>query len=98
MGAQPSTIEQLNIILSSELESLTTDTNQALIELSISDKQKDTLLFSGEFDIQNKSGKSLLLFTLNRSNDQWQFSPKHQNIDGDLRYLCEKYGIELSDD
>lgn len=98
LGAQPSTIEQLNIILSSELESLTTDTNQALIELSISDKQKDTLLFSGEFDIQNKSGKSLLLFTLNRSNDQWQFSPKHQNIDGDLRYLCEKYGIELSDD
>ena len=98
LGAQPSAIEQLDFILSSELESLTTHTNQAPIKLSITDKQKNTLLFSGEFDIQNKSGKSLLLFTLNRINNQWQFLPKHQNIDGDLRYLCEKYGIELSDD
>lgn len=98
LNLQPTNIEQLNFVLSSELESLATDPQQAPIELSITDKQQNTLLFSGEFSVQNKSGKSLILFTLNRTGKQWQFAPKHQNIDGDLRYLCEKYGVELSDD
>ena len=98
LNLQPANIEQLNFALSSELENLATDSPQAPIQLSILDKQQNALLFSGEFDVQNNSGKSLILFTLNRAGKQWQFTPKHQNIDGDLRYLCEKYGIEISDD
>ena len=98
LNLQPANIEQLNFALSSELENLATDSTQTPIQLSIIDKQQNALLFSGEFDVQNKSGKSLILFTLNRAGKQWQFTLKHQNIDGDLRYLCEKYGIEISDD
>ena len=98
LNLQPTDIEQLNFVLSSELESLTNDPKQTPIKLSIINKQENTLLFSSEFDVQNKSVQSLLLFTLNRKGNQWQFMPKNQNIDGDLRYLCEKYGIELSDD
>ena len=98
LNLQPANIEQLNFALSSELENLATDSTQTPIQLSIIDKQQNALLFSGEFDVQNKSGKSLILFTLNRAGIQWRFTPKHQNIDGDLRYLCEKYGIEISDD
>ncbi len=98
LNLQPANIEQLNFALSNELENLATDSTQTPIQLSIIDKQQNALLFSGEFDVQNKSGKSLILFTLNRAGKQWQFTPKHQNIDGDLRYLCEKYGIEISDD
>ena len=98
LNLQPTDIEQLNFVLSSELESLANDPKQTPIKLSIINKQENTLLFSSEFDVQNKSVQSLLLFTLNRKGNQWQFMPKNQNIDGDLRYLCEKYGIELSDD
>ena len=98
LNLQPVNIEQLNFALSSELENLATDSLQTPIQLSILDKQKNALLFSGEFDIKDKSGQSLILFTLNRAGKQWQFTPQHQNIDGDLRYLCEKYGIEISDD
>ena len=98
LNLQPANIEQLNFALSSELENLATDSLQTPIQLSIFDKQQNALLFSGEFDIKDKSGQSLILFTLNRAGKQWQFTPKHQNIDGDLRYLCEKYGIEISDD
>ena len=98
LNLQPANIEQLNFALSSELGNLANDSTQTPIQLSIIDKQQNALLFSGEFDVQNKSGKSLILFTLNRAGKQWQFTPKHQNIDGDLRYLCEKYGIEISDD
>ncbi|MBH0086378.1 NYN domain-containing protein [Psychrobacter sp. SCQQ22] len=97
LNHQPTSIEQLNFVLSSELESLAIDPQQTSIKLNITDEQQNTLLFSGKFDVQNKSGKSLILFTLNRTGNQWQFVPKHQNIDGDLRYLCEKYGVELSD-
>ena len=98
LNLQPANIEQLNFALSSELENLATDSLQTPIQLRILDKQQNALLFSGEFDIKDKSGQSLILFTLNRAGKQWQFTPKHQNIDGDLRYLCEKYGIEISDD
>lgn len=98
LNLQPANIEKLNFALSSELENLATDPPQTPIQLSILDKQQNALLFSGEFDIKDKSGKSLILFTLNRAGKQWQFMPRHQNIDGDLRYLCEKYGIEISDD
>lgn len=99
LNNQPISIDQLTFALSSELlDSLSLYVEQASIKLTITDKQKNTVLFTGEFDIQNKVGKSLLLFTLNRSGNQWQFVPKHQSIDGDLRYLCDKYGVELSDD
>lgn len=98
LNLQPNDIKQLNFTLSSELESLAHGSKQAPIRINIINKQKDTLLFSGEFDTKNKSTQSLLLFTLNRIENQWQFVPKHQSVDGDLRYLCEQYGIELSDD
>lgn len=97
LSAQPIAINQLNFALSGELDSLDLHTEHPLIELSITDTQDNSVLFSGEFNINNKSGKSLLLFTLSRENKQWRFAAMHQSIDGDLRFLCEKYGVELSD-
>lgn len=98
LGAQPTAIDQLAFALSGELDRLDSYLGQAPIELSITDMQDNKLLFSGEFDINNKANKSLLLSTLSRENNQWRFAPMHQGLDGDLRYLCEKYGVELSDD
>ena len=97
LSKQPTDINQLVFVLSSELESLATDPHKAPIELSISDTQQNQSLFMGTFDTHNKSGKSLVLFTLTRNGNQWLFSPQHRNIEGDLRFLCEKYGVELSD-
>lgn len=96
LSHQPTDIEQLKFALAIEFDGLSTDPKQAPIKLNITDKQQQKL-FSGEFDMTNKSGKSLLLFTLDRVGNQWQFIAKQQLIDGDLRYLCEKYGVELSD-
>ncbi|TXD98319.1 NYN domain-containing protein [Psychrobacter frigidicola] len=99
LSKQPAAIEQLTFTLSSELlDSLSLYLGQISVELNITDTQSNIVLFSGEFDLQNKTSKSLLLFTLTRAGNQWQFAPKHQSIDGNLRYLCEKYGVELSDD
>lgn len=98
LSAQPSAINQFAFALSSELDSLDLHLGQAPIELSITDTQDNSVLFSGNFDINNKASKSLLLSTLSRENNQWRFAPMHQGIEGDLRYLCEKYGVELSDD
>ncbi len=98
LDSQPSEITQLNFILSSELESLASDQQLDAIEVVVIDKQQNNLLFSGEFDVQKKLGKSLILFSLIRASNQWQLVPKHQSIEGDLRHLCEIYGIELSDD
>ncbi len=99
LSKQHSLIEQLTFALSSELlDNLSLYLGQTCVELSIVDTHNNTELFSGDFDLQNKHSKSLLLFTLIRADNQWQFVPKHQSIDGDLRYLCEKYGVELSDD
>ena len=97
LSAQSIAINQFDFILSSELDSLDLHTEHSVIELNITDTQDNSVLFSGEFDIHSKLGKSLLLFTLNREHDQWRFKPMHQSIDGDLRFLCEKYGVELSD-
>ena len=98
LNLQSSDIRQLNFTLSSELTSLADDSKLTPIKVNIINKQEDTVLFSGEFDATNKSAQTLLLFTLNRTGNQWQFVPKHQSIDGDLRHLCEKYGVELSND
>lgn len=98
LGAQPNTIEALTFVLSGELESLSSDPHQVPIVLKITDTVENEILFLGEFDIQNKASQSLLLFTLSRTNNLWKFIPKRQNIDGDLRHLCEQYGIEISDD
>lgn len=95
---QSADIEQFAFALSSELSSMTADPRQPVVQLAISDQHSNLCLFSGDFDISKKSGKSLLLFTLTRMGDQWQFVPKHQNIEGDLRALCEQYGVEISDE
>lgn len=98
LSRQPKDIDELVFVLSNEVESLASDPHQAPIVLTITDSAKNDILFNGEFGIQNKSGQSLLLFTLSRKNKLWEFKPKHQNIDGDLRDLCKQYGIEISDD
>ena len=61
--------------------------NCPIIEVTINNRHKGTL-FSQEFDVQNKTGKNLLLFTLNRVNSDWQFLPQNTIISGDLRELC----------
>ena len=104
LRAQPTAIQQFAFALSSELSSMTTDPRQPVIQLTIDDQLSNLCLFSDDFDISQKTGKSLLLFTLARLDkpsqaaDQWQFVPKHQNIEGDLRALCEQYGVEISDE
>ena len=57
------------------------------IELTISNRHK-SMLFSEEFNVQNKTGKNLLLFTLDRIGNGWQFSPRNTVIGSDLRELC----------
>ena len=61
--------------------------NCPIIEVTINNRQKG-ILFSQEFDVQNKTGKNLLLFTLNRVNSEWKFLPQNTIISGDLRELC----------
>ncbi|MDO5769773.1 MAG: TerD family protein, partial [Psychrobacter sp.] len=104
LRAQPTVIQQIAFALSSELSSMTADPRQPIVQLTIDNQQTNLCLFSDDFDISQKTGKSLLLFTLARLDnpsqgaDQWQFIPKHQNIEGDLRTLCEQYGVEISDE
>lgn len=98
LSAQPNAIDQIAFVLSAELDSLNLYLGQAPIELIITDRQNNSVLFSSEFSINDKASQSLLLSTLSRENNQWRFAPKDQTINGDLRYLCEKYGVELSDD
>lgn len=58
-----------------------------IIEVTINQRHKGILL-SKEFNVQHKTGKNLLLFTLNRVNNEWQFLPQNTIISGDLRDLC----------
>ena len=100
LTCQPNDITQLIIVLSSELDSIETASHQPYIKVTVHDAQKETLIFSEQFDAPQKSGKSLLLFGLNRqsNNSDWQLTPKNQTIHGDLRHLCEHYGVDISDD
>ena len=61
--------------------------NCPIIEVTINNRHKG-ILFSQEFDVQNKTGKNLLLFTLNRVNNEWEFLPQNTTVSGDLRELC----------
>lgn len=61
--------------------------NCPIIEVTINNRHKG-ILFSQEFDVQNKTGKNLLLFTLNRVNSEWEFLPQNTTVSGDLRELC----------
>jgi stress response protein SCP2/uncharacterized LabA/DUF88 family protein len=98
LGSQPTAITQFIFALASEVDSINTDLKQTAVTLNITDSVQQTTLFSGDFDVRQKTGESLLLFTLSRDGKHWRFKPLHQSIDGDLRGLCQKYGVELSDD
>ncbi len=97
LSVQPKSIEQLMITVSTELNALNMSSlNQ--IELKITDNTPQAkVLFSGYFDTLSKESKSLLIATIRRSDECWQCKPMHRKINGDLRFLCEKYGVELSD-
>ena len=56
------------------------------------------VLYEGEFGTDLKSAQTRKLFVLVKKGDQWHMHPQNSVINGDLRYLCEKYGVELSDD
>lgn len=56
------------------------------------------ILYEGEFGTDLKSAQTRKLFVLVKKGNQWHMHPQNSVINGDLRYLCEKYGIEISDE
>lgn len=93
LNQQPNEIDKLAFTLTSEL---TTIANEKPIQVMI--HQQDECLFSGEFLLNKTDVKSVWLFELTRQANQWQFFPKKQIINGDLRQLCENFGVEVSDE
>ncbi|MDN3453726.1 MULTISPECIES: NYN domain-containing protein [unclassified Psychrobacter] len=57
------------------------------IEVTINNRLKKVLFFE-EFNVQNKTGKNLLLLTLKRIDSKWNFLPQNTIISNDLREIC----------
>tara|TARA_R110002051_G_scaffold37648_1_gene80650 strand:- start:13270 stop:14967 length:1698 start_codon:yes stop_codon:yes gene_type:complete len=83
---QDKDIDQLVFLVVSKNNS-TFSKDCPIIEVNINNRHKG-MLFSEEFNVQNKTGKNLLLFNLNRVGSEWQFLPQNTIISGDLRELC----------
>ena len=83
---QDKDIDQLVFLVVSKNNS-TFSKDCPIIEVNINNRHKG-MLFSEEFNVQNKTGKNLLLFNLNRVGGEWQFLPQNTIISGDLRELC----------
>ena len=57
------------------------------IEVTINNRLRGVIFFK-EFNVQNKTGKNLLLLTLNRVDSEWHLLPKNTIISNDLRDIC----------
>ena len=66
------------------------------IKVSIRNSKK--IIYEGEFGTDLKSAQTRKLFVLVKKSNEWHMHPQNSVIKGDLRFLCEKYGIEISDD
>lgn len=66
------------------------------IKVSIRNSKK--IIYEGEFGTNLKSAQTRKLFVLVKKSNEWHMHPQNSVIKGDLRFLCEKYGVELSDD
>lgn len=70
--------------------------NHQPVKLIIS--QNNQRLFDGEFMFASNTAQSVLLFELVKVATGWQFLSRQQLLNGDLRLLCEKLGVEVSDE
>lgn len=90
---QPIDIQRLIFTLSHETGSIA---HQEPIGLIIS--QQANILFEGEFLVNQTTAQSVFLFELIKVDTGWQFFPRKQLINGDLRALCGRLGVEVADD
>lgn len=90
LDAQPIEVQYLTFTLSHE-----TDNIPQKFPIVISINQQELCLFEDEIVIEQTYGQSILLFALVKNNNSWQFFYKKQAINGDLRHICDVFGIEV---
>lgn len=90
LDAQPTEVQYLTFTLSHE-----TDNIPQKFPIVISINQQELCLFEDEIVIEQTYGQSILLFALVKNNNSWQFFYKKQAINGDLRHICDVFGIEV---
>lgn len=94
LDKQPTEIDLILLTITHEFAYLIPD---QLIKIDIQQEDGSTL-FSKEYTINEDNIKSASLFLLLRQGSQWKFIEKHQNLKGDLRALCNTFGIDVKED
>lgn len=90
---QPSDISRIIFTLSHENAVLPLNLP---IQMTIS--QNMERLFDETIALKDKTAQSMFLFELLKIDTGWKFVERQQLVNADLRQLCEKLGVEVSDD
>ena len=94
---QAATIDQLVFIIVSQHNDLLADKACPTIEIDIR-SWGTGISFSETFKVPTEKGKNLLLFSVNKVDNEWQFMPQNILVSGDFQNLCKNHGINLSND
>ena len=86
LDKQKESTDRLVFVVVSKLNN-TFSKNCPNIEVTVNNRLKGMLFFE-ELNVQNKTGKNLLLLTLNRVDSEWHLLPKNTIISNDLRDIC----------
>ncbi len=97
LNKQSKNIDQLVFIVTSKQNDISSDKTCPIIEVNINSWGK-SISFSEKFNLHGKSGKNLLLFSLNKADSEWEFAPQNTIINGELQNLCRENGITLSNE
>ncbi len=65
----------------------------AYLRLTNTDTGHEILRFDLKESLENKSETALLVASLNREGPKWHFTPIGEFIKGDLKVVCESYGL-----
>ena len=87
LNKQSKNIDQLVFVITSNHNDISIDKTCPVIEVNINSWGKNISL-SEKFNLHDKNGKNLLLFSLNKVGNEWEFLPQNTIISGDLRELC----------
>ena len=94
---QAATIDQLVFIIVIQHNDLSADKACPTIEIDIR-SWVTGISFSETFKVPTEKGKSLLLFSVNKVDNEWQFMPQNILVSGDFQNLCKEHGITLNND
>ncbi len=97
LNKQSKNTDQLVFVVTSKLNDISSDKTCPIIDVDINSWGK-SISFSEKFNLHGKSGKNLLLFSLNKVDSEWEFTPQNTMINNDLQNLCRENGIDLSDE